>query len=704
MRRLAVILSIIAVVSGEACAHVVLDRLVSDGNRAYESSHRSRILECADSLWSLLPEPGAEERLDYEVAALKLYGNYEYVSDRLDKALEYYGRGCEIIGAHPDVDFHGNRVLLLRELAQLHYRRGDYAAALEVMDRVDDILEFEGIYEPGDDNWLVCRMSRALCMARLGRTDEAVRSGRTELDNALFRDGMAYSRACRMYAKILLLADADKKGALKAYKEYFAAEKKDLLARMLGMDVSARSDYWSALQPFVTDCMRLEDADAGFLYDVTLFAKGLLLEVNRGITPRDCTWADVRRRLNKNQAAVEFVQYEKDGRSRMAALVLRPGRVPRFVRLTDPDSVISRYGARISSTRLKGKDALYDSEGLQHMIWTPELLQALDGVRRVYFAPDGYLHRVAIEYMPQVSGLEMRRLTSTRRLLDKPAPLAANSPALFVGAINYDLDRTQPGKMDNDSVAYSLFSGFSFPRLSNDEAREIYLMRENGGDTLVRGADAGEGAFRRLAPRYSSILVSTHGEFRSQSPVATDMKPVAEDNTMSQSVIALSGVNGYLGAGRDGSGSAADGLLSARELSRLDLSACRLFTVAACQSGLGEITADGVFGLQRGIKNAGAGVIVVSLWSVSDRATYRLMRGFYSNLAAGMTVHGAFDKARLSLFAAPAGDGGVPEGRQSVFDAATMAAQVPPACAPGSARMLNTPQYTHAFIMIDAID
>jgi CHAT domain-containing protein len=88
-----------------------------------------------------------------------------------------------------------------------------------------------------------------------------------------------------------------------------------------------------------------------------------------------------------------------------------------------------------------------------------------------------------------------------------------------------------------------------------------------------------------------------------------------------------------------------DGLLYAEEIALYDFSYIDLLVLSACQTGLGEIGGDGVYGLQRGFKIAGVNTIVMSLWEVSDAATEVLMTKFYSLLAKGKSKREAFDAA-----------------------------------------------------------
>ena len=88
-----------------------------------------------------------------------------------------------------------------------------------------------------------------------------------------------------------------------------------------------------------------------------------------------------------------------------------------------------------------------------------------------------------------------------------------------------------------------------------------------------------------------------------------------------------------------------DGILTGEEIAGMDLSGTDLVVLSACQTGLGDIDREGVYGLQRGFKIAGAGTIIMSLWEVNDEATELMMTKFYSNLTSGKSKRDSFDAA-----------------------------------------------------------
>ena len=113
----------------------------------------------------------------------------------------------------------------------------------------------------------------------------------------------------------------------------------------------------------------------------------------------------------------------------------------------------------------------------------------------------------------------------------------------------------------------------------------------------------------------------------------------------------LAGANETWTKGRRILGSGEDGILTALEVTALDLQNTDLVVLSACSTGLGDVNTEGVFGLQRAFKLAGVNHVVASLWDVDDEATKDLMVAFYRNLlqqkqAPSVALRNAKDKLR----------------------------------------------------------
>jgi CHAT domain-containing protein len=100
-----------------------------------------------------------------------------------------------------------------------------------------------------------------------------------------------------------------------------------------------------------------------------------------------------------------------------------------------------------------------------------------------------------------------------------------------------------------------------------------------------------------------------------------------------------------------------DGILTAEEISRLDLSNTDLVVLSACETARGHIDPlEGVWGLQRAFKLAGAKTILMTLWKVSDEITAMFMEEFYQQLLNGKSVRQSVKEAQDYLIQNGASD------------------------------------------------
>ena len=97
-------------------------------------------------------------------------------------------------------------------------------------------------------------------------------------------------------------------------------------------------------------------------------------------------------------------------------------------------------------------------------------------------------------------------------------------------------------------------------------------------------------------------------------------------------------------------GAEENGILTALEVSGLNLRKTKLVVLSACETGLGKIEgSEGTFGLKRGFKLAGVEQMIVSLWSVPDKETMELMTLFYEDLTQSLNPVISFEKAQKQM-------------------------------------------------------
>jgi CHAT domain-containing protein len=177
------------------------------------------------------------------------------------------------------------------------------------------------------------------------------------------------------------------------------------------------------------------------------------------------------------------------------------------------------------------------------------------------------------------------------------------------------------------------------------EVKEIanLLNNQNINNIVFSDSIATETAFKQRAQKNDNIIhISTHGFFNENSDL---------NSSMIESGLFFAGANKFwsndtleVAIGQE------DGILRAAEIAEMNLSNCNLVVLSACETGLGfSNTSEGVYGLQRAFKLAGADMILMSLWKVDDFATSMLMTEFYKNLLSGDDADLALNKSRQAV-------------------------------------------------------
>jgi CHAT domain-containing protein len=142
------------------------------------------------------------------------------------------------------------------------------------------------------------------------------------------------------------------------------------------------------------------------------------------------------------------------------------------------------------------------------------------------------------------------------------------------------------------------------------------------------------------------LHIATHGYWSAAGETATEGYRVF--NAMANSGLLLSGVINYYSDGKFPD--TYDGVLTAYEAQNLDLENTALVILSACETSLGAMDAgEGIYGLQRAFRAAGAASVITSLWKVDDVATKDFMIVFYQEYLKSNNKLAAFNTAQKAI-------------------------------------------------------
>jgi CHAT domain-containing protein/tetratricopeptide (TPR) repeat protein len=342
-------------------------------------------------------------------------------------------------------------------------------------------------------------------------------------------------------------------------------------------------------------------------------------------------WQNVRDHLSPDQVAIEFTRLPiaKDTVQYAALLLRKESKQPVFVPLFEEKQIESEY---------------------PH-IWS-KLQPYLQGINRICFSPVGGLHQLPIEYAAYDSlsiwadHYQMIRLSSTRELAIEHTPVSSSSAALF-GGIYYDVDldvimaqsetyRHSGVRATRSMVDESLRAGVRYLPGTKREVEDIQaiLQPQHVSTELFSTTVANEEAFKALNGEKRNIIhIATHGFYWSEDNAHKQKYfsgQTATIDPLNRSGLLFAGANLALrGHSDELPNDVQDGILTAKEISLMDLREADMVVLSACETAKGEVTGEGVFGLQRAFKMAGVQTILMSLWPVDDAATQLMMTEFY---------------------------------------------------------------------------
>jgi CHAT domain-containing protein len=388
--------------------------------------------------------------------------------------------------------------------------------------------------------------------------------------------------------------------------------------------------------------------------EAALAQRSLAFRTERDLDARG--QADVRSVLGPQDALVAYVQYRTHpaAAAAYAAFVVRR-EAASFVPLgaaAPVDAAVARWRTAVVKDRDRPAAGASESS-LRRAIWDAPA-QRLLGAARVFLVPDGALHLVSFAGLPTgkgryllETGPRLHYLSAERDLVAgahdvrgrgllafgdpdfegraRPAPRTASARAAFRSA----------------TPACGPFADLRFARLPASGPEVAGLPFDPEETRRLRGAAATEAAVKEGAAGRLVLHLATHAFFLGDG--CRDALGPAALQPLLRSGLALAGAS----APADGE----DGILTAEEIASLDLRGLEWAVLSACGTGVGAVTAgEGVLGLARAFRTAGAGATVMSLWPVEDEATRRFMQALYrARFVQGMSTDEAVHAASLQV-------------------------------------------------------
>ena len=288
------------------------------------------------------------------------------------------------------------------------------------------------------------------------------------------------------------------------------------------------------------------------------------------------------------------------------------------------------------------RDDMYEGErettiakvDLYKAIFEP-LIKHLEGVDELIIAPTDDISAVSFDILGKnkkeclIDIYNIRYIECGRDLL-KTHGATAESGALLIGNPLYDykkkLNIGEHWRGAHKMLEPLPFSGIEVDRISKRLGCKPYTDRYATKQLILD------------ASGYRYIHISTHGDFDYEY----------EKNPIYASCMYFAGAQNWLNTKKEDK-YYGNGILTADEISRLDLHETELVVLSSCYSGAVDIdVAKGASGLRSSFKSAGAKYIVMSQWELSDLGAAIMMDKFYEYLES-MPVADALKNAKLYL-------------------------------------------------------
>ena len=253
-----------------------------------------------------------------------------------------------------------------------------------------------------------------------------------------------------------------------------------------------------------------------------------------------------------------------------------------------------------------------------------ELLSTTKGAKRIFFSPSENLSVNPIETLLRTKfpNVEVHRVLSLADIHKDNSIGIKNVVAIGNPRFNDELTTKIP---QNRGHVWLPLPG---TKIEIDSISNM-LKRKNITIYSYTEKEATEAVVKEFSRKNIDIIhIATHGFYNSER---------------NESGLLFTGANRTLNG--EHYENTDDGILTCDEIEKLHFPNLKLVVLSACDTGLGKTNIDGVWGLQRAFRIAGAQNMIVSLKKVDDELTQAFMINFYKNLTSGKSIYDSFWEA-----------------------------------------------------------
>lgn len=372
-------------------------------------------------------------------------------------------------------------------------------------------------------------------------------------------------------------------------------------------------------------------------------------------------WKAIRDQLKEGEAAIEMIRFQwrdqvyySDTAYYAAYIITKNSKYPEVVYLSGKASDLDNKYYKEYKNNIKLK--LNDTNSYNHY-WKP-IQENLNGIKKIYFSPDGIYHLINIATLKNpetgqflLDETEIHYTTSSVDIIEEISASKEIKTAVLIGRPTFKTGENNAVPLANTttrSLVYN-FRDNNIPDLPGTEAEVLAIkatMDQNKIDAkyFLKEQATEDKMYQLHSP--DILHIATHGYWSPAGENATDGYRVF--NAMVNSGLLLAGVVNYYS--NTSYPNTYDGILTAYEAQNMDLENTSLVILSACETSLGYLDAgEGVYGLQRAFRTAGAGSIMTSLWKVEDNATKDFMISFYQQYLKTKDKSAAFILAQKAI-------------------------------------------------------